>query len=129
MPETPSPREFLIACLCAEWCDNCRKYRPGFLALAEEFPQSDFRWVDIEDEADHVGDIEVENFPTLLIQRGEDVLFYGPLLPHIDHLRRLVAVFLGQTPAESQAYATATPERTAWQEDTFNLRARLPEQD
>lgn len=126
MSDHPTPQEFLVACLCAEWCDNCRKYRPGFEALAREFPDMSFRWVDIEDEADLVDDIDVENFPTLLVQRQETVLFYGPLLPHIDHLRRLLAVFQQQSPAESERYATGTPERAGWQDEIYNLRARLP---
>jgi hypothetical protein len=43
-----SDREYLVACLCAAWCDTCVAYRPGFLALAERFPRAEFRWVDIE---------------------------------------------------------------------------------
>lgn len=128
MSDHPPPQEFLVACLCAEWCDNCRKYRPSFDALAQEFPGTTFRWVDIEDEAELVDDIDVENFPTLLVQRQEAVLFYGPLLPHIEHLRRLLAVLHQQSPAESRRYASATPERAAWQDEIYNLRARLPEQ-
>ena len=85
-----SNREFLVACLCAEWCHTCVDYRAGFLAMAERFPRAEFRWVDIEDEAEAVEDIEVENFPTLLIRRGPQTLFQGVLLPHHEHLRRLL---------------------------------------
>jgi len=62
-----SNREFLVACLCAAWCDTCVAYREGFLAMAQRFPRAEFRWVDIEDEAEAVEDIEVENFPTILV--------------------------------------------------------------
>ena len=41
---------FTVTCLCAEWCHVCTEYRAGFLALAERFPQAEFRWVDIEEE-------------------------------------------------------------------------------
>lgn len=116
-------REFLIVCLCAEWCGTCRDYRAGFEALAEEFPKAGFLWFDIEDDAELVGDLDVENFPTLLIQRHEDVLLYGPQLPDHGLLRRLVRTFMDQTPEASRQYA-ASPERAAWQREC-NLRAVL----
>jgi hypothetical protein len=85
-----SNREFLVACLCAAWCDTCTAYRSGFLAMAERFPRAEFRWVDIEDDAEAVEEIEVENFPTILVRRGGETLFQGVLLPHYSHLERLL---------------------------------------
>ena len=86
-----SNREFLVACLCAAWCDTCVEYRPGFLELAKRFPRAEFRWLDIEDHADEVGDLEVENFPTVRVTHGGKVLFHGTLLPHHEHLSRLLS--------------------------------------
>jgi thioredoxin 1 len=80
----------VVWCLCAQWCNTCVDYRPGFLALAEKFPQASFRWIDIEDQADEVGDLEVEDFPTIRVTRGEQVLFHGTLLPIHAHLERLL---------------------------------------
>jgi thiol-disulfide isomerase/thioredoxin len=85
-----SNREFLVACLCAAWCDTCVAYRAGFLALAARFPRAEFRWVDIEDDAEAVEDIDVENFPTILVRRGGETLFHGVMLPHHQHLQRLL---------------------------------------
>jgi hypothetical protein len=85
-----SNREYLVACLCAAWCDICTAYQPGFLAMAARFPRAEFRWVDIEDEAEAVEDIEVEDFPTLLVRRGGETLFQGALLPYHEHLERLL---------------------------------------
>ena len=85
-----SNREYLVACLCAAWCDTCVAYRPGFVALAERFPQAEFRWIDIEDDAEAVEDIDVDNFPTILVRRGEETLFHGVMLPHHEHLQRLL---------------------------------------
>ena len=85
-----SNREFLVACLCAAWCDTCVAYRAGFLAMAGRFPRAEFRWVDIEDDAEAVEDIDVENFPTILVRRGEETLFHGVMLPHHEHLQRLL---------------------------------------
>jgi thioredoxin 1 len=79
-----------VTCLCALWCDSCVAYRDGFFAMAKEFPQARFRWLDIEDDAEEVGEREVENFPTILVERGGHELFYGPLPPQHDHLKRLL---------------------------------------
>lgn len=58
--------------------------------MAERFPRAEFRWVDIEDDAEAVEDIEVENFPTILVRRGGETRFQGVLLPHHSHLERLL---------------------------------------
>lgn len=81
---------YVVTCLCAEWCDTCVEYRPGFLALAARFPRARFRWLDIEDQADEVADLEVENFPTIRVTRGEELLFHGTLMPMHEHLSRLL---------------------------------------
>jgi len=121
---TLSEREFLVACLCAEWCEACRAYREGFLALAGRFPQAEFLWIDIEERETLVGDYEVENFPTVLVQRGAFVLFYGVLPPQHAHLQRLVEEFCRQSPEESRAWAVASEQRRALQASR-NLRAAL----
>lgn len=84
-----SPLE--VVCLCALWCGSCRSYQPLFEALEASFQgAARFSWVDIEDQSDALGDIDVKNFPTLLILRGMDVLFFGPVLPHASTLSQLV---------------------------------------
>lgn len=87
-PDTP----LLVACLCAAWCGTCRDYRPTFEAeAARAGAAARFRWIDIEDEADLVGDeLDIVDFPTLLIARGAQVLFHGPVLPHAATLQALV---------------------------------------
>ena len=108
---------FSVVCLCAEWCGTCRDYREGFDLLASDFAGVRFLWLDIEDQADLLGDLDVENFPTILIRRGAWILFFGTLLPQVGHLRRLIETFVEQTPEQSKAYALSSPERSAWQED------------
>lgn len=75
----------LVACLCAEWCGTCRDYRALFDNLLRDEPTLAGRvrlaWVDIEDEADEIGTLDVEDFPTLLIAQGSQLRFFGPLLP------------------------------------------------
>lgn len=115
-------KEFLVACLCADWCDICTAYRDSFLKLARDYPGIAFAWIDIEDEAERVDPYEVEDFPTVLIQRGPLVLHYGVLPPpYAGHLKRLLDELMRQTPEESGAYAAASEERRRWQAER-NLR-------
>lgn len=79
-----------VTCFCADWCHVCGEYRDGFFALARRFPHARFAWLDIEDDAEQVGDREVENFPTILVERDGSELFYGPLPPLHAHLQRLL---------------------------------------
>jgi thiol-disulfide isomerase/thioredoxin len=80
-----------VFCLCAAWCRNCEDYRPTFeRAAAELGPSARFRWVDIEDEEDLVGDIDVPDFPTLLLANDGRPLFLGPLTPQPAVLMRLL---------------------------------------
>ena len=80
----------LVACLCADWCGACREYKPLFDSLARKFPNVRFLWVDVEDEADLIDPIEVEDFPTILIAKGQNPLFFGTVLPHIETIERLI---------------------------------------
>ena len=112
-----APDGFLVTCLCAQWCGTCRDYRAGFDELAAQFPGVRFRWLDIEEQADALGDLDIENFPTLYIRRDDSVLFFGTMLPYISNLRRLIETFQEQTMAQSHDYARATPERAGWQDD------------
>jgi thioredoxin-like negative regulator of GroEL len=92
MPVKLSPpglrSRWTVVCLCAEWCDSCCAYRKEFDARAARAGDAVFAWVDIEDESDWLGDIDIETFPTLLILRDEQPLFFGPMLPHISLVER-----------------------------------------
>lgn len=115
---------WIVACLCAAWCDVCRQFQPAFDRLAERHPDKRFVWVDVEDEADIVGDFDVENFPTLLIQRADTVVFFGTVLPDAGQANRLLQAQVDKSAEELQAEAGSSAERKAWQTDC-NLRARL----
>lgn len=106
-----------VVCLCAQWCGTCRDYRAGFDALAAQFPTVRFSWLDIEEQADELGDLDIENFPTIFVRRGDSVLFFGTMLPYVNNLQRLIETFLEQTAEQSRDYARATPERAGWQDD------------
>ncbi len=117
---------WVVACLCAAWCDTCCSYRNGFDELAARHPDQRFVWIDIEDQADIVGDIDVENFPTLLIQRGDTVAFFGTVLPDARLAERLVQAQTEKTDAELNAEASGSAEHRDWQR-ICNLRMRLSE--
>ena len=117
---------WIVACLCAAWCDVCRQYRPGFDELASRHPDKRFLWIDIEDQSDLVGDLDVENFPTLLIQRGDTVAFFGTVQPDLWQANRLLLAQVEKSDAELHAEAAGSSERRTWQTDC-NLRERLNE--
>ena len=88
--DTSSTRWWVIA-LCAEWCNACRDWRAAFNETAASRPDISFAWVDIEDESGAIGDVDIETFPTVLIGRGTDALFLGPVQPQPAQLARLVS--------------------------------------
>ncbi|MCL2831300.1 MAG: thioredoxin family protein [Betaproteobacteria bacterium] len=124
----PADDELLVVCLCALWCDTCRDYREGFSALAREFPEAAFHWLDTEDDAALIGDeIEIENFPTLFIQRGPWVLFTGPMPPQHGHLRRALLSFSALSIEEARTIGQSDEEHRSWQQNA-DLCERLTPQ-
>ena len=83
-----------VVCLCADWCGACKSYRGVFSQMAESlmdtYPDCRFVWIDVEDQADLVGDLEIETFPTLLVGNDEGLKFLGAVTPQPDVLRRMV---------------------------------------
>jgi thioredoxin 1 len=82
--------------LCAEWCGTCREWRAVFDRARPAHPQLRWRWLDIEDEAELLDDMDIETLPCLLLARGDQVLFFGPILPQPEVLSRLVETFSAQ---------------------------------
>ena len=94
-PEKPAlVRSALVVCLCAEWCGVCGDYRARFAQvqtqLQAKFAQIEFLWIDIEDEADRLHPLDVENFPTVLLAVGDEPRFFGPITPQTEMLERLI---------------------------------------
>ena len=71
-----------------------------------------------------MGDLDVENFPTLLIQRHETVAFFGTMLPDPNVASRLIDTIAATSDAELDRQAGSTPERRQWQREC-NLRQLL----
>jgi thioredoxin 1 len=85
-----------VACLCAAWCGVCRDWLPSFEEQARAQPHLRFAWVDVEDEDEAMGDVDIETFPTLLVARGSEVLFLGPIPPSATQFTRLLATLQAQ---------------------------------
>lgn len=81
-----------VVCLCAAWCGTCRDYEATFAALQTALPGHRYAWIDIEDQAEVVGEIDVETFPTLMVASQGQVLFAGPVLPRLGDAQRLLTV-------------------------------------
>lgn len=110
--------DMLVACLCADWCGTCRDYQSTFEQIQAQFPGARFVWIDVEDEAELVDPIEVENFPTLLIAKRNQALFFGTVTPRAETLQRLIRT---QTQADA-------PELPAG-DDAHGLAQRLLQQE
>jgi thiol-disulfide isomerase/thioredoxin len=110
-----NPQPLLVTCLCAAWCTTCDAYRATFAALAGARPDLRFAWIDIEDDADALGEtaLDIENFPTVQIQQDGRVLFHGTLLPQPGALTALLdahargALSPGEARRVPQTMATA----------------------
>jgi thioredoxin reductase (NADPH) len=114
-------RDTLVVCLCAAWCDTCTEFRGTFARLKHAHPQAEFVWLDVEDDAALVGDLDIENFPTLAVFKQDRPLFYGVTMPQEPVVARtLRSVFENETPAKAPAQVSALPEA---------LRLRLESRD
>ncbi|WP_053845214.1 thioredoxin family protein [Paracidovorax avenae] len=97
-----------VVCLCAAWCGVCREYGAVFEALRAAHPDVRFEWVDVEDEEDLAGNLDVETFPTVLVADGVHARFLGPVLPQSGVLARMLAALRqegGAPPVDAQAQA------------------------
>lgn len=98
----------LVVCLCAQWCGTCRDYRQRFAKVQAQFPALQFLWIDVEDEADLLDPLDVDDFPTLLLAVGDTPHFFGPLAPQADTLARLLRALTENSAAPALADAAVT---------------------
>lgn len=118
---TPRPDSTLIvACLCAAWCRLCDDYQAVLREVAADLSASGLElqwfWLDIEDEADLLGDFDVETFPTLVVVDRQQLRFAGPLTPQPATLRRLLRALLAAPNAPPLPAQGATGEAQAFAE-------------
>jgi thioredoxin reductase (NADPH) len=112
------PSRLTVVSLCAAWCDTCGQFRGAFERLAAVRPDIAFVWLDIEDDADAAGDVDVENFPTLAIYRGDVPVHFGVSLPHETTIGRLIdALATHARPLATGAAVSALPARLSATKD------------
>jgi thioredoxin-like negative regulator of GroEL len=105
--QPPALSQRWAICLCAQWCGVCREWREVFEQAAARQPGLRFAWVDVEDEAEAMGDVDIETFPTLLLADGPRPLFFGPVQPSAAQFTRLLATLLEPGAAPSGVAAEA----------------------
>lgn len=91
----PQRARRLVACLCAEWCGTCRDYQAVLRGIAGQWPADAFVWLDVEEQAELIDDLDIETFPTILVIDARDVLFCGPVPPSAEPLARLMRALDG----------------------------------
>ncbi len=87
----------MVVCLCVDWCNVCRQFRQVFDEVALQYPALRFAWIDIEDHAELMGNIEVENFPTVLLAGSAGNGFYGVIEPRSGVLQALIGQLVQNT--------------------------------
>lgn len=117
MTEPAQQNGLLVACLCATWCKTCTEFRATFDKLAAASADAKFVWLDVEDDSALVGDIEIENFPTLAVFRGDKPLFYGVTMPQEGVVARTLASL-----ARPDRDAVAVPEEIAGLPEALGAR-------
>jgi hypothetical protein len=116
---------WIVACLCAQWCGICRGWHDAFRALAAEglLPGARWLWVDIEQQADALGDFEPENFPVLAVQRGERLLYCATLPQQSANWRRMIEAVGALDESQARRWAQTLGEHAP---DLRVLRDDLP---
>lgn len=106
---------WLVVCLCAQWCGTCGQYQAAFESLAKQWPDMAFVWLDVEDEEEALGELDITTFPTVLLGRDDEAMFLGPVLPQPGVLQRMLERFsqgdAQALPAQDDAHALL--QRTA----------------
>ncbi|MDB1145110.1 MAG: thioredoxin family protein [Alcaligenaceae bacterium] len=82
---------YLIVCYCAEWCRTCESFKSAFSTLASEYEERyAFVYIDVEEHYEMLGDEDIDNFPTILIQKEGVNHYFGEILPYASHLKQLI---------------------------------------
>lgn len=80
----------LVVCLCAEWCAVCRDFKAEYRALAQQHPEILFAYLDIEDDEALIGALDLDDFPTLAVFRGNALVHFGVVKAERDNIARLL---------------------------------------
>lgn len=104
----------VVLALCADWCGTCRDFQQMLDRLARARPEIVFAWADIEDDAELVGDIDVESFPTLAVFRAGQTLHYGVSLPQEGLVARTIDTLAARPPQPARDMPDAVAALAHW---------------
>lgn len=89
--EHPRPDSGIrVICLCAAWCGVCQDFVAQYRSTQGWDPDVVYEWLDIEDDVERLGDVEVENFPCILVGVQGEPVFFGAITPNRASLDRLI---------------------------------------
>ena len=116
LPDHPrlATSPLVVLALCADWCGTCRDFRQMLDRLARARPEIVFAWADIEDDAELVGDIDVESFPTLAVFRAGQALHYGVSLPQEGLVARTIDSLAARPPQPARDMPDAVAALAHW---------------
>jgi thioredoxin reductase (NADPH) len=98
LAQSTKSQTLLVVCLCAEWCAVCRDFKPEYLALAQQHPEILFAYLDIEDDEAFIGALELDDFPTLAIFRGNALIYFGVAKAKRDNVVHLLQKLTASPP-------------------------------
>lgn len=83
----------------------------------------DFAWLDIEDCADWLEPVDIEDFPTVLIAQNWEAVFFGPVTPQLQTLKHILGHFMQTRSLSLGGEAQALLERARAGPDLRRLKA------
>lgn len=102
--------------LCAAWCGVCREFEPAFVQVQGSYADGvagfASHWVDVEEPAisDALGPVDIDTFPTVAIGYGDQLVFWGEIVPSEAVLRQLIE----RLDAPPAAVALVPEQQAAW---------------
>ncbi len=74
---------------CAEWCGSCREFKEHFNSINRD--ELSKVWLDIEDDASLIDEIDIDNLPTILAVSGDGHTYYfGEIPPNKTFLEKIL---------------------------------------
>ncbi len=105
--------DLCVVCLCADWCHVCRGMQTTFEQMPERMPEVKWRWLDIEDHDEWLGDLDITTFPTYFIASKKGVHLLAPGPTTAEALTRFVRPYL-RPGVETMATAPSVQPLLDW---------------
>ena len=77
-----------LVIFCAAWCGVCRDLNKTWLTQPSNLNMQ-MHWVDIDDHADQLENLEFESFPYIATFKNKKLSFFGTVLPNITVIEKI----------------------------------------